>query len=111
MKADDIQVNKTYTNGRGGFRKVITAGSSFKLYDSQANCDTLRYVVTGMRQQQEPTRIGEARNITRIAFARWAKREANASRCCDAPCSTEGTETLHHVCTKCGEPCDRYDEP
>lgn len=107
MKPEDIQVGKTYTNGRGGFRKVIAAGSAFKLYDSQANCDTLRYEVTGMRQQHEPTRIGTARNITRIAFARWAKHEANASRCCRAPCRVEGTETLHHVCTKCGKPCDR----
>jgi len=72
MKKEEIEVGKTYHNGKTGRsyqeRQIIGQGADFKLYSSQAENDCFRYrVVKGGRAN-----ISEG-NITRVAMATWAK--------------------------------------
>lgn len=104
MQANEIHVGKAYTNGRGGIRRVLAAGTNLYVFGRRA-CDAVRYEVLASGTQEK---VGWAHNITRAAFARWAKSEIeiSLSQCCGAPCRVEGRTTHYNVCTRCGQPCD-----
>jgi len=73
MKKSEIQVGKTYHNGKEGRwygeRQVIDAGAHLLLYAGQRETDCIRY-----RVRRGPNLGGEG-NMTRAAFAAWAKGE------------------------------------
>lgn len=102
MSPDEIHVCKVYTNGRGGVRRVLAGGNNLFVY-GRKGCDAVRYEVLASGTHEK---VGLAHNISRVAFARWAKSEATLSQCCYALCRVEGRTTLYNVCTKCGQACD-----
>lgn len=76
MKKSEIMVGKIYSNGKGRIRKVIAAGAEFKLYNSQEETDNLRYEVINDGTKKNST-AGTQGNITRAAFASWAKDQVS----------------------------------
>lgn len=72
MKKSDIVVGGVYSNGKGRVRKVIAEGdfrrNAVCLYDP----DYVRYeiIADGLKGGSE---IGKKIDMTRNAFARWAK--------------------------------------
>lgn len=102
MNPDEIRVGHAYTNGKKGIRRVLAAGTNLYVY-GRRGCDAIRYEVLASGTQEK---IGQAHNIARHAFARWAKAEVDLSQCCSAPCRVEGRTTLYNVCTRCGQACD-----
>jgi hypothetical protein len=77
MKKSEIQVGKTYSNGKGGIRKVIAEGAEYVLYQGQESTDNLRYEVVhdGTKNNRK---AGMQGNMTRATFASWAKEVMNA---------------------------------
>jgi len=72
MKKQDIGVGRFYSDGKGGLREVIAEGPEYKLYESVADGDCLRYksyVSSG------GIPAGTENNSTRTSFAAWAKFE------------------------------------
>lgn len=71
MKKSEIKVGVTYHNGKTGRfyseRMVIAEGPEYLLYDVQEDHDCIRYRVVKGRD------VGEEGNMTRTAFARWAR--------------------------------------
>lgn len=79
MRTADIQVGKTYTNGKGRYRKVTDRGAQFKLYPEQSDDDCVRYEEYEKRGNYlSPKYRGQMPawgNMTRNSFAKWAKEE------------------------------------
>lgn len=76
MKKSEIVVGKTYSNGKGRIRKIVAAGPEYKSYDIQTDTDNLRYEIVNDGTKKNRT-AGEQSNITRTAFAAWAKSIVN----------------------------------
>lgn len=74
MKKSEIKVGNTYHNGKiGRFyqeRTVEKEGHEFLLYAGQENADCIKYVTV---KKGEKTVAGPSGNMTRQAFAQWAK--------------------------------------
>lgn len=108
MTPDEIKVGHLYSNGRGGLRRVIAAGNKLYVY-GRKGCDAVCYEVVASGTQEK---IGLTHNISRDAFAKWAKAgEVALSQCCAAPCRVEGRTTHFYVCTACGKACDAAPSP
>ena len=73
MKKSEIMVGRIYTNGKGAYRKVLSAGSNFPLFSGQFDHDTLRYAQ--VIERKAGLIRGDNSNITRASFASWAKSE------------------------------------
>jgi hypothetical protein len=73
MRRQQIQLNRSYTDGKGNVRLVIGVGEQYKLYPHQQNCDNLRYRV--VKKWRGPRMVGDECNSTRISFAKWAQSE------------------------------------
>ncbi len=71
MNPSDIRVGKAYTNGRGGVRRVLAMGTNLYVFGRRP-CPAVRYEVVSSGTREK---IGQAHNVTREAFARWAKSE------------------------------------
>lgn len=74
MKQSEIQVGKTYSNGKKGRfyqeRKIIAEGPDYILYSGQENRDCIRFKVIIGSYKLYP---GVEGNMTRLSFAHWAK--------------------------------------
>ena len=73
MRRQQIQLDRSYTDGKGNVRLVIGVGEQYKLYPSQQDCDNLRYRV--VKKWRGPHMVGDEHNSTRASFAKWAKGE------------------------------------
>ncbi|MHA7967716.1 hypothetical protein ACX93W_26740 [Paenibacillus sp. CAU 1782] len=78
MKKSEIEVGGVYGNGKGRIRKVIAEGAEFVLYPGQGESDNLRFEVVNDGSKKNRTK-GSQGNITRTAFAAWAKERISAS--------------------------------
>lgn len=107
MRPDEIKVGHLYSNGRGGLRRVLAAGNKLHVY-GRKGCDAVCYEVVASGTHEK---VGLTHNISRDAFAKWAKEEMVLSRCCTAPCRVEGSTTNFYVCTACGQACDAGQPP
>ena len=74
MKKSEVMVGGVYSNGKGRVRKVIAEGPEYVLYDGQTETDNLRYEIINDGSKKNRT-AGEQGNITRTAFASWAKEK------------------------------------
>lgn len=72
MKKSEIQVGKTYSNGRGRERKVVGIGPEYKFYDRVVSEENMRYEVVKDGSKSNRT-AGEQGNMTLASFASWAK--------------------------------------
>lgn len=72
MKKNEIIIGGTYSNRKGRIRKVIAEGTEYVLYDGQSSKDNLQYEVINDGTKKNRT-SGEHHNMTRQAFATWAK--------------------------------------
>lgn len=72
MKKSDIQIGKTYSNGRGRIRKVIDFGPQYKLYGGQESEDCLLYEIVSDGSKNNRL-VGKRYPMTLASFASWAK--------------------------------------
>lgn len=72
MKKSEIFLGKTYSNGKGRIRKVVKEGPEYALYTSQWTTDNIRYEIINDGTKKNRT-AGQQSNMTRQAFAQWAK--------------------------------------
>lgn len=74
MRKSEIQVGKTYHNGKEGRfyqeRTIVDAGPGFLIYSGQTNTDCVQYQVTRKGSVKVSTPYS---NMTRLAMANWAK--------------------------------------
>jgi hypothetical protein len=75
MKRDLIIPGKSYTDGKGGVRRVVDIGPQYKLYERQIATDCLRFKVVA--KKRGPLILGSEYNCTRLSFAAWAKEEVS----------------------------------
>lgn len=73
MKKSEIVVGKSYTDSKGGVRKVVGEGSQFAANPGQAQQDNVRYLLVA--KKRGPHLVGQEYNSTRDNFAFWAKSE------------------------------------
>jgi hypothetical protein len=75
MKKSEIVLGGHYSNGKEGrghsVRKVIDEGPQYKLYSAVTDTDCIRYRVIEGRGK------GREGNMTRAAFAAWAKERVD----------------------------------
>lgn len=71
MKLSEIVLGKTYSNGKGVHRQVIDQGEHCKLYKIVEDPDCIQFQTT--RVNGRGHRLGYRGNMTRRAFASWAK--------------------------------------
>jgi hypothetical protein len=76
LKKAEIVVGGFYSNGKGRIRKVVAEGPEYVLYEGQASTNNLRYEIINDGTKKNRT-VGEQGNITRTAFATWAKERIN----------------------------------
>jgi len=76
MKKAEILAGRIYSDGKSGVRQVLAEGSAYKYNPSCEDEDCLRYRCLHSSVGME---IGLESNMTRTAFAAWAKREIPAA--------------------------------
>lgn len=74
MKKSEIEIGRTYSNGRGRERKVVDIGPQYKSYNEQESVENMRYEVVKDGSARNRT-AGMQHNMTLAAFAAWAKEE------------------------------------
>jgi len=74
MKKSEIVLGHTYTNGKGRIRKVIAEGAEYRCSDFALDYDCIRYEVVDDGTKKNRT-AGQQFNMTRRAFAQWAKTD------------------------------------
>lgn len=72
MKKSEIELGKTYTDKKGGVRRIVGVGP-YVLYDGQTDTNCVRYRI--MAKKLGPYSVGSEKNCTLISFAAWAKEE------------------------------------
>ena len=72
MKKSEIKLGETYSDRKGGIRRIVGVGP-YTLYDGQADTNCVRYRI--MAKKLGPHPIGYERNCTLISFAAWAKEK------------------------------------
>ena len=78
-----IKVGKTYEDMNGNRREVIAEGPQFATQFVK-DCIRIR-VVKVVKEQGGIMKLGEERNIPRLSFANWARKEVNTK----APAASE----------------------
>jgi len=76
MKKSEIEIGRTYSNGRGRERKVVDIGPQYKSYNEQESVENMRYEVVKDGSARNRT-AGMQHNMTLAAFAAWAKEMAS----------------------------------
>lgn len=93
MRKDEIVVGGTYSDAKGGVRRVIGMGSEFRSYSGQVNADCVGYaVVQGRAHGGNHGKTPEGEIIghcTRAGFAAWAKKRVAADHCWPAKAVSE----------------------
>lgn len=72
MKKSEIQVGKTYTNGKGTTRRVVDEGEHLS-WDGCMDRDFVQFEVVD--KFRGPQLVGSVHRCTRASFASWAKSE------------------------------------
>ena len=72
MKKSEIEVGRTYTNGKGREHRVIARGPEYKFYAGCQSEDNVRYEI--VKDGSKANRLaGTQANMTTSAFAAWAR--------------------------------------
>ena len=72
VKAKEIQIGHTYTDGKGRKRLVVDMGPQYVLYPGQLSTENLQYEIIhdGTKKNRK---AGELHNMTVASFAAWSK--------------------------------------
>lgn len=77
MKKADIGKSRVYSDGKLGLREVVDQGPQYNTYSRTSDDDCLRYRVLNAHSALD---VGQESNMTRTAFATWAKHEIPADQ-------------------------------
>jgi hypothetical protein len=77
MKKADIEKSRVYSDGKLGLREVVDQGPQYNTYSRTSDDDCLRYRVLNAHSALD---VGQESNMTRGAFATWAKHEIPAEQ-------------------------------
>ena len=74
MNRDDIHIGRTYTDGKGAYRRTIAA-TEFWPIRNQMDQDCLTYRMARLRSDGKLSGRMHELSCTRVSLAAWAKAE------------------------------------